>query len=1046
VKRNAQIVATGAVFFLLIVSALGSAAAKEKTYNKLIDSAQIMERFAEGRETVRVIVNLEQPPELGTAAIKEWHSPGFVKDLQAKVKARQQQVLSSLPAGEFRLHGRFSNQAGFFGDVALDGLDRLLNHPAVKSIEPDHILEPHLAQGVPLINGSVYRSTYNGQGVAIAICDSGIDYNHSKLGGGGFPNSKVIGGYDTADNDSDPFPTHPHGTCCAGIAAGDLGTVGDYIGGVAHGAKLYALKIEDSSGYIYDSYIVNAWNWCVTHKNDDPSNPILVISTSVGGGRFYSSCDGLETALRDAANNAVAAGITLFVSSGNEGWCDSISSPACLSNTISVGAVYDAAFGTYYPCISEESCASKTFTPSGCLPTSQYYATDITAADKVTSYSNTASFLDLLASSNEAYTTDIVGSAGYSSGDYDPEFGGTSAASPYAAGAAACLQSAVKVVNGSYFSPTEVKNTLVSTGDLVTDGKVAITKPRVNLGDAIGTLAPTPPMADDIELEAFPGSAVDITLVASDDGQPDPPAVLSYIITSLPAHGSLTDPQAGAIASVPYTLANGGNTVAYTSDASFAGTDQFTYKANDGGSGPEGGDSNIATIQINVSSFFDYFPSTTLDSFLWPSTSGAVTVDSSASNIPSPPYALHLERTESVTSIEMDLSGASAAQVTYYWQRYRTESGDDLYVDYWDGAAWQRLMTHLYNQGSTSVFTAEAVPLHVDALHAAFKIRFEASCNGLSDEWYIDDVNITSTYCDLSTSVLYAEPNITAGNTNTVFWEPLTDADEYFASCANDTDFNNVVANSGWISQTNFEFGPLELGETYWYRVKARSTPEVTTWSQTTEAEFLTDTLVDTNATSDGNVVLAGTAGSYLSSGSIVSTAITLPEGWDWDIVNFARSMPIDTELTVDVLDGTDPCETVLLEDIAWGMDISTVGPNSLKLRANLATSDPCETPVLADWSVSYVNAATLCQTSWSNSDWSVQCGVDGDFQPDCVVDGNDLAAFVLRWLNTDCNDTAGDSSDWCYGTDITHSSVVDFPDYARMAANWLSCIGPWCP
>lgn len=49
-------------------------------------------------------------------------------------------------------------------------------------------------------------------------------------------------------HDDDPRPNsnsrHPHGTACGGIAAGNLGTVGDYIGGGAHNAKLYVLKIS----------------------------------------------------------------------------------------------------------------------------------------------------------------------------------------------------------------------------------------------------------------------------------------------------------------------------------------------------------------------------------------------------------------------------------------------------------------------------------------------------------------------------------------------------------------------------------------------------------------------------------------------------------------------------------------------------------------------------------------------------------------------------------------------------------------------------------
>ena len=94
------------------------------------------------------------------------------------------------------------------------------------------------------MNALATRPQYNGSGMAIAICDTGIDYTHARLGGGGFPNSKVIGGFDFGDNDADPMAGDPHGTACAGIAAGDVGSVGDYIGGVAEGARLYALKMS----------------------------------------------------------------------------------------------------------------------------------------------------------------------------------------------------------------------------------------------------------------------------------------------------------------------------------------------------------------------------------------------------------------------------------------------------------------------------------------------------------------------------------------------------------------------------------------------------------------------------------------------------------------------------------------------------------------------------------------------------------------------------------------------------------------------------------
>ncbi|HER62967.1 MAG TPA: hypothetical protein ENO11_03220, partial [Desulfobacteraceae bacterium] len=115
----------------------------------------------------------------------------------------------------------------------------------------------------------------------------------------------------------------------------------------------------------------------------------------------------------------------------------------------------------------------------------------------VTSYSNNASFLALLAPAHDAYTTDIVGIGGYSSGDYDTGFGGTSAACPYAAGAAAVLQSSAKALTGAFLSPSQVGQSLTSTGDDVSDSKVAVTRPRINLGEAVAALRVNLTMAVD---------------------------------------------------------------------------------------------------------------------------------------------------------------------------------------------------------------------------------------------------------------------------------------------------------------------------------------------------------------------------------------------------------------------------------------------------------------------------------------------------------------------------------------------------------------------
>ncbi len=114
---------------------------------------------------------------------------------------------------------------------------------------------------------------------------------------------------------------------------------------------------------------------------------------------------------------------------------------------------------------------------------------------------------------------------------------------------------------------------------------------------------PSPPIAQDVNVAAQPFIPQAIILHAIDEGHPDTPGELNYIITSLPAYGTLSEPQAGVIESddLPYTLRGYGRQVnyyCYTVDANEP--DIFYFKANDGGTAPEGGDSNAARVAIDI--------------------------------------------------------------------------------------------------------------------------------------------------------------------------------------------------------------------------------------------------------------------------------------------------------------------------------------------------------------------------------------------------------------------------------------------------------------
>jgi hypothetical protein len=108
-----------------------------------------------------------------------------------------------------------------------------------------------------------------------------------------------------------------------------------------------------------------------------------------------------------------------------------------------------------------------------------------------------------------------------------------------------------------------------------------------------------PPLAEDVEVALAADQDADVTLLATDDGLPT--GELDFFVLSLPTHGTLFDPAAGSeITAVPYVIPNGGKLLHYTPDNLFMGDDVFTFKANDGGVPPRGGDSNVANVNIAV--------------------------------------------------------------------------------------------------------------------------------------------------------------------------------------------------------------------------------------------------------------------------------------------------------------------------------------------------------------------------------------------------------------------------------------------------------------
>jgi subtilisin family serine protease len=274
---------------------------------KIIHPEAVLEGFTQGAPTVRVIVSIHKDHEIH--ALEDLGRIPNRDRLRGAVARRLAPILRDLDSSEITVLRKFDYIPGFAAKISLAALQRLLEHPDVASVEEDRILHAHTKQGIPVMNASLVRSVeaYAGQGLSIAICDTGIDYTHPRLGGGGFPNAKVIGGYDFGGSkdrvwsqDADPMDDNGHGTSCAGIAGGDLGATGEYIGGVAHQARLYALKISHGTGgSAYESDMIAAWEWCVTHQYDDLANPIQIISTSFGTAYNRCQVSTIDKAIRE---------------------------------------------------------------------------------------------------------------------------------------------------------------------------------------------------------------------------------------------------------------------------------------------------------------------------------------------------------------------------------------------------------------------------------------------------------------------------------------------------------------------------------------------------------------------------------------------------------------------------------------------------------------------------------------------------------------------------------------------------------------------------
>jgi subtilisin family serine protease len=156
---------------------------------------------------------------------------------------------------------------------------------------------------------------FDGSGQTIAIIDSGIAWDHAALGNGYGSGNKVVGGWDFAENDSNPYDDGPagfHGTHVAGIAAGD----GESFQGVAPGADLVGLRVFNDQGVGKIEWVESALQW-VRNNLDSFANPITTVNMSLGADWNTESVSDWNV-IEDELADLKSEGVFISVAAGND--------------------------------------------------------------------------------------------------------------------------------------------------------------------------------------------------------------------------------------------------------------------------------------------------------------------------------------------------------------------------------------------------------------------------------------------------------------------------------------------------------------------------------------------------------------------------------------------------------------------------------------------------------------------------------------------------------------------------------------------------------
>ncbi len=318
-----------------------------------------------------------------------------------------------------------------------------------------------LAAGSHINIEKAWDITRGNRSVVVAIADDAVDLNHLDFQGTG----KIVAPKDLKDQDFLPMPgssDESHGTACAGIAVAEENGVG--IAGVAPGCALMPLR---TTGFLDDESIEQLFDYCV-------ANNASVISCSWGAASVYFSLSLRQRAAltRAATQGRRGKGCVIVFAAGNANRPvnGTIYERSWPNNLLNGPTNWLGGFTIHPDVITVSACTSlskkaaysnwginvSVCAPSNNAPPGMWF--------QQTGYIYTAPEVTAPLPGLGMFTADLVGAAGYESGDFVRNFGGTSSACPVVAGVAALVLSA-----NPNLTAGEVKRLLQETADKIVD-------------------------------------------------------------------------------------------------------------------------------------------------------------------------------------------------------------------------------------------------------------------------------------------------------------------------------------------------------------------------------------------------------------------------------------------------------------------------------------------------------------------------------------------------------------------------------------------------